>query len=148
MRKDMILVVLILSGSALLWWPGLIAKLFSFQWFLPWWFQLVIFALGIGLATILSRGRWPRFLVASTVGTFAGVLSAVVIMPDSPPDYDGIAVLIAPLASALLSLVVGLAVRKISVPDGTPRRIIWLAFASCLAFEPMALALTALFVHR
>src|SRR6202035_6162231 len=85
MRKDMILVVLILSGSALLWWPGLIAKLFSFQWFLPWWFQLVIFALGIGLATILSRGRWPRFLVASTVGTFAGVLSAVVIMPDSPP---------------------------------------------------------------
>jgi hypothetical protein len=138
MQKDALLVVLTVAGSALWWWPLTIWPNLD----LPWWFPLGFLTLLSGLATILSAGRWLRFVVASAAGTFAGFWSGYAIWP---PTYDEVPVLdlavAAMLATILLSLVAGLAARKMLVSKER-RRVVWLALLCCVALGPIALALT------
>jgi hypothetical protein len=85
----------------------------SHLWFLPYPF----IALLAGCATVLSAGRWLRFVVASSAGAFAGIVSGGVIWPTE----DGIAqsylllgAAIATLAVTLVSALAGLAGRLLS----------------------------------
>src|ERR1700722_16725963 len=81
MRRNAFLLVLTVIGSALLWWPVTIEPNLD----LPFWLPLLFIALLTGLAAALSGGRWPLFVVASTVGTFAGVCGGFAIWTSSDP---------------------------------------------------------------
>lgn len=148
MNRDTLLIVLTAAGSALCWWPAAIEPSIDF----PRWILLVLVALITGLSTILSNGRWLRFVVASTVGAIAGLWTSLVLFPPS----DGIARSYAPVLSAVatiawfvVSLLAGLLGRNLSASTKTVRRSVWLAFVSCVAFGPIALALTPPLVgHR
>jgi hypothetical protein len=148
LNRDTLLIVLTAAGSALCWWPAAIEPSIDF----PRWILLVLIALITGLATILSNGRWMRFVVASTVSAFAGLWTAFVLFPPS----DGIAGSFAPLllaaatmAALLVSLIAGLVGRNLSASTKTLGRSAWLAFALCVAFGPIALVLTPPLVrHR
>jgi hypothetical protein len=137
MRKDVLLVVLTVTGSALWWWPLSIWPNLD----LPWWFPLTFITLLSGLATALSGGRWLRFVVASAAGTFAGLCSGYAIWPpidEIPVLYVAVAAM---LATILVSLVVGLAARKMVVSNDRSR-VVWHALLCCVAFGPITLALT------
>jgi hypothetical protein len=104
MSRNNLLVVLTATGSALCWWPFFIMQTAdrSHLWFLPY----PLIALAAGYATFLTGGRWLRFIVVSSVGTFVGVCSGGAIWPEE----DGIAQSyllygagIATLVTALLS---------------------------------------------
>lgn len=141
MRRDIVLVVLTVAGSAFCWWPVTVEQNLN----LPAWLPLIFVTLATGLSTILSAGRWLRFLVASGIGTFAGLLSGMVLWPPSDPiagSYEGIVLLVGTSAAVLVSLVVALAIRKVSVTNKMGRRTLWIAVVCCVAFGPIALALT------
>jgi hypothetical protein len=104
MSRSTLLVVLTSTGSALCWWPFFMIQTAgrSHLWFLPY----PLIALLAGYATSLSGGRWLRFVVLSSAGTFVGVCSGGAIWPAK----DGIAQSylfygagIATLVTALLS---------------------------------------------
>lgn len=116
----------------------------------PGWLPLVFVAIGTGLSTILSCGRSLRFLVASTVGTFAGLCILAIWWPTDPiaRPFLPYAVAVATLAAAVVSLVAGLVVQKISVSNEKSRRALWLALICCFAFGPVAVALTPPLVAR
>lgn len=146
MRRDTLLAILTLSGPALWWWPTCIEPNLG----MPWWLPLLFLALWTSLSTILSGGRWLRFSVASTVGTFLGLCLLAIWWPS-----DGIArsylphtIAVATLAAAMVSLVVGLVVQKVSVSNEKSRRALWLALICCFAFGPAAVALTPPLVAR
>lgn len=96
--------------------------------------------------------HWLHFVVASTVGAFTGLWTGFVLFPPS----DGIARPYAPsfiaaatIAAFVVSLVAGLLGLNLSASRKTLRRSVWLAFGSCVAFGPIALALTPPLVrHR
>lgn len=138
MGRDAFLLLLTVAGSALWWWPLSIWPNLD----LPWWLPLAFITLLSGLATTLSGVRWLLFVVASAAGTFAGLCSGYAIWPPT----DEIPVLyvaaVATLATVLVSLVAGLAARKVSVSNERRRRVVWLALLCCIAFGPIALALT------
>jgi hypothetical protein len=148
MNRDTLLIVLTAAGSALCWWPA--AKEPSIDF--PRWILLVLIALITGLATILSNARWLHFAVASTVGVLAGIWTGLFLFPPS----DAIAASYAPLFSVaaamavfVVSLLAALLCRNLSASRKTLRRSVWLVFASCVAFGPIALALTPPLVgHR
>lgn len=115
MRRDTFLLVLTAAGSALCWWPFFIIQTpdRSHLWFLPY----PLIALLAGYSTFLSGGRWLRFLVASSMGTFVGVCSGGAIWPLE----DGIAqsyllfgASVATLVVVLASFLAGLAGRMLS----------------------------------
>jgi len=115
MRRDTLLVVLTTTCSALCWWPFFIMQApgRSHLWFLPYPF----IALLAGYSTFLSNGRWLRFVVASSIGTFVGVCSGGTIWPEE----DGIAQSfllygagVVTLVVALVSSLAGLVGRKLS----------------------------------
>lgn len=129
------------AGSALSWWPLCISPSLD----LPFWLPLVVIAFLTGLSTILSGGRWLRFVIASAVATFAGILSGYMIWPIEDgiaASYTPIVIVVATLAAALVSLLVGLATRWISVSHPGLRLALWIAAGICVAFGPIALALT------
>jgi hypothetical protein len=143
MSKDTLLIVVTAISSALWWWPVIIEPNLN----LPWWLPLALVALWTSLATILSDGRWRRFMVASAAGTFAGAWSAYAIWwpPIGIPVYMQslkATTALNTLAAVLVSLIAGLAGRKISVSNENCRRALWVALACCVAFGPIALALT------
>jgi hypothetical protein len=142
------LVVVIIIGSALCWWPAIMEPSLDF----PWWLLLALIALTIVLATALSDGRWLRFVVASTVGTFTGLCSGFALFPSADAianSYAPFAIVVATLLSVFVSLVAGLAGRKLSVSNENRRRAVCLALVCCVAFGPVALALTPpLVAHR
>lgn len=147
MRRDILLVVVILVGSALCWWPVCMEP--SFDW--PWWLPLLVVASLTGLSTALSHGRWLRFLVASSVGTIAGLISGVMMWPSEDVIGRGyVAFFIIPeiAISVLVSFVVSLVMRKNSISDGRSRRAFWIALACCFAFGPIAVFLTPPLVAR
>jgi hypothetical protein len=148
MSKNTLLVVLAGAGSALIWWPASIDPSIDFSR----WTLLALVALMTGLSIILSNGGWLRFVVASVVGTLAGLCSGSAIWPSDDVianTYLGFVVAGATLAILLVSLVVGFAVRKVSVRNEKVRCAMWFALACCCAFGPIALALTPpVVVHR
>ena len=147
MRRDTLWVVLTIAGPALWWWPVSMEPSLD----LPGWLPLVFVALWTSLATILSGGRWLRFLAASAVGNFAGLCALAVWWPTDPiaRSYLPYTVTFAILAAILVSLVAGLAVRKVTVSNENGRYAVRIALVCCFALGPIAVALTAPIVaHR
>jgi hypothetical protein len=147
MRKDMLLVVLCVIGSALWWWPVIMDPNLE----LPDWVPLGLVGLSTGLSTILSGGRWLRFLAVSVIGAVAGLCAGFAIWWPSDPIAGSLVpldVVVGTLATALVSFVACLTVRKIRIPTETIRRVMWIALAVCLAFGPATLAITPSLVAR
>jgi len=142
------LIVLTAAGSALCVWPAAIEPSIDF----PRWILLVLIALITGLATILSNARWLHFAVASTVGVLAGLGTALLLFPpsdDISASYYPLFSVAAAMVVFVVSLLVALLCRNLSASRKTLRRSVWLLFASCVAFGPIALALTPSLVrHR
>jgi hypothetical protein len=105
-----------------------------------------------GLSATLSNGNWLGFPIAATVGTFAGLCGGVVLFPSS----DGIAnayapmvVVVGTLIVLLASLVASVVATRVPLLNETYRRALWVALVCCVAFGPIALALTPpLVAHR
>ncbi len=140
-RKDISLFVLTVAASGLFWWPLYIQPNLDF----PRWIPLVLIALLTGLATALSRKHWPRFVFASTIGTFVGLLGGNAIWPN--PDgiaasYEPLVVLVTTVEATFTSLVAGLVARKVSVQNAERQRTLWLRLLCCAALGPLALVLT------
>ncbi len=136
-----------MAGSALWWWPTIMDPNLE----LPWWLPFGFVVLGTGLSTSLSRGRWKRFVLASSVGTFAGFCLGLAIWPASDPFAWDFIPLVVPALTAitvLLSLVIGFALRKVSITNERSRRVAWLLLFTFAAFGPIAVALTPPLVAR
>jgi len=147
MRKDVLLVPLTFIGTALCWWPVCMEPGLD----LPWWLPLAFVALLTGLPTILSSGRWLRFLVASTVGSLSGLCSGTLLWPTEDVIGRGnVGYFIVPAAaiSVLVSLVASLAMRKLSATNEKRRSAIWILFVCSIAFGPVAILLTSPLVAR
>ena len=143
----MLLVVLSVIGSALWWWPVIMDPNLE----LPDWLPLAFVGLSTGLSTILSGGRWRRFLAVSVIGAVAGLCGGYAIWWPSDPiagPWVPIDVVVGTLATALVSFVACLSVRKIPIPTETIRRAMWIALAVCFAFGPATLAITPSLVAR
>lgn len=148
MRTNAILLFLVIAVSAVCWWPLIIEPTLG----LPFWIPLIVVGLCSGLATVLSGGRWLRFAAASSATTFVGALAGFVFWPledGISQSYALFAVIAAVLAVAIISVVVGLACRRIAVSNERFRLALWFALAACVAFGPVALALRpAVVAHR
>ncbi len=147
MSRNNLLLVLTGTGSALCWWPAIIEPHLDF----PAWLFLALVALMTGLATALSEGRWLRFMAASTIGTFAGLCCGFALFPSADVianSYHPLAVVIGTLLSVIVSLVGGLAGRRLSVLNEKRRRAVLFVLAGCTAFGPGAFALTPPLVAR
>jgi hypothetical protein len=121
----------------------------SFDW--PWWLPLLVVASLAGLSTALSHGRWLRFLVASSVGTIAGLVSGVMMWPSEDVigrGYVGFFIIPEIVISVLLSLVASLVMQKLSISNETYKRTFWIALTCCVAFGPIAVFLTPPLVAR
>jgi hypothetical protein len=145
MSKDLLLVVLTLTGSAFCWWPTLIQP----DHHLPvWWNPLIVVALGAGLSTTLSDESWLRFMVASYIGTFSGVLGGYLFLPGIDPierSYALFAIGLDTVGATLSSFVAclaGLALRDAVASNEGYRRAAWAGLICCVAFGPVALLLT------
>lgn len=140
MHKNGLLVAMTAIGSALNWW--LLSMDPSLD--LPWWLTLAVPALYPILSTILFPERWWLFLVASALGTLAGMISGFMIWPPDPLFWEGGQIFLMMIAAGfvLLALIVGLAVRRMIVSDARLRLAVWVALASCAAYGPIVLALT------
>jgi hypothetical protein len=148
MNRDALLIVLTAAGSALCWWPLAIEPSVDF----PRRILFVLVALITGLATILSNGRWLRFVVVPTIGAFAGLWTGFVLFPprdEIARSYVPLVIAAATVAAFVVSLLAGLVSLTLSASRKILRRCVWLAFVSCVAFGPIALALTPPLVrHR
>ena len=151
MRRDKLLVVLTATGSALWWWPVIMEPSLDLQCWLPiasfeiCWLPLAFIALLTGSAAALSGGRWLRFLIASSFGTFVGLCAGFAIWYPTDPiaaSFIGYIVIVQTLAAVFVSLVASLVGRKLSASNDKSRRAVWVAFICCVAFGPVVVALT------
>src|SRR5438045_2479583 len=151
MHKSRLLIVLAGAGVALAWCTA-INRLG-----LPGWLPLVAVALVTAFSTVLSGGHWPRFLLASVVGTFSVLCGNLAIRPISHrivATYErGLAGELAPiaavtLAAATVSISAGFAVRRFSVSNPRLRRAIWVSLFGTLMLPLIALALTPTLVGQ
>ena len=141
MLTDNLLVLLTALGSALCWLPMAVEPSLD----LPGWIPLVCAALCTGLSTTLNRSRWLLFSFASTLGTFGGLcLSYTIWWPSDPiaGSWVAISVVASTLAILLVSLITGLAARKVFTFNQRTRHIAWAVLSGCVAFGPVALAVT------
>jgi hypothetical protein len=141
-------VVLTVAGSALCWWPAIIEPSLDF----PGWLALVPVALCTGLSTMLSDGRRLLFVLASAIGSAAGLCSGFGIWPPSDPiaaSYTPF-VIAAAFGAALLVAVLGCLVgAAISESKEKLRRAPWVLLVCGVACGPAILALTpSLVAHR
>jgi hypothetical protein len=152
MTRNRILLFLTFVGSAVCWWPAIIEPSLDF----PRWILLVPVTFISGTSILLSGGRgWPAFIASIAGGSFAGLLSGVMIWP-SP---DGIAqtyalfvVLIGTAAAAVAALLGGsaayLAVGKRWLSSGAAKSALWIVLGLCLAIGPALFAITQPLVQR
>jgi hypothetical protein len=111
MKGSWKLVLLTAIGSALCWWPSLIwPEIHSLVLGL---FPLVVIGVLSGVSA--ARSGWLfRLAAASTLGTLIGISVGATIWPNEDgiaQSYIGIAIVIATVAAALVSLIVCLTVR-------------------------------------
>jgi hypothetical protein len=149
MNRDKLLVVLTATGSALCWWPVTMQPNPDRP---LWSFPLIWVALGTVLSTALSDEGWLEFMLASDVGSVAGICSGFWIWRPT----DGIDASFVPwvVASAILrvvpvalvALAAGLALRSLLVSIEKYRRPFWFAFICWVAFPPVVVALTPAFI--
>jgi hypothetical protein len=137
-----------MTGSALCWWPTFIEPSLGLSPRLP----LALVALMTCLSATLSNGNWLGLPIAATVGTFAGLSSGVVLFPTSDGianSYAPIVVVVGTLIVLLVSLVAGVIATRVPLLNENYRRVLWVALVCCVAFGPVALALTPpLAAHR
>jgi hypothetical protein len=146
MRRNGFLAGLVAIGSVLSWWLLSIDPSLD----LPLWLTLTVLALYPILSTILSRERWWLFLVASALGTIAGMISGFMIWPPDPLFWEGGQIVLIAMAAAFifLALIVGLALRRVTVSNEGLRLAVWIMLASCVAYGPILLALTPSLVAK
>jgi len=148
MRRDILLVIVTLVGSALCWWPVCMEP--RFVW--PLWLPLLVVASLTGLSTVLFHKRWLRFLIASSVGTITGLICGVMIWPSEDVigrGYVGFFIIPAIAISALVSLIVSQVTRRISILNEKYKRAFWIALICYVVFGPIAVFLTPpLVAHR
>ena len=83
MTRTSILFLLAFVASGVCWWPAIIEPSLDF----PRWILLVLVALISGASILFQDGRgWLAFVAAAAAGSFAGLLSGVILWPSS----DGI----------------------------------------------------------
>lgn len=152
MTRKRILLLLAFVGSAVCWWPAIIEPSLEF----PRWLLLPLVAFISGVSILLCNGRWwLAFVAAAAVGSFAGLLSGVILWPWSDGiarSYALIAVAIgtatATAAALICSLAAFLAVRRWPLSNRVARGAAWVLLGLCLAFGPTLLALTKPLVKR
>lgn len=105
----------------------------------------MLVAAAAGLSAILSDGAWLRIAVASFFGTFVGALGGFLIWwPIDRIDASFVPLVVMPavLASAFVSLVTSLALRRVELSNYKLRRTVWFALLCCVAFGPVVVVLT------
>ena len=140
MNRDVVLGFLVAAVSAVSWLPSILEPSLD----LSGWVPLGVVGLAAGLATMLSEGRWFRFLLIAAVSTLAGTLAEFMVWPledGIAQSYVIFAVVAAALAVAVVCLITGLIGRALAPLASTRRRAVWLAFVACVAYGPAALAL-------
>jgi hypothetical protein len=148
MPRDRLLIAATLTGTALCWWPVIIEPHLD----LNLWTPLAIVAVVTALATLLSSRSWWRIAAMSVGGSFVGLLIGCGFLPltdDIARAYSPFAVAIGTLLTIPVSVcasLVGLVLRRVSAANARVHRIIGVVFICCLAFGPVTLALTPLFV--
>jgi len=143
MSRNMLLVVLTATGSALCWWPVIMQPNLD----LPSGFPLVLVALGTALSTTLSDEGWLQFMIASIAGSFVGICCGFWIW--WPTDgieasYVPLGVAVAMLRVVLVAVVSLIAGLVLSVPVWMEKRrhAVWLLFICGVALGPVTVALT------
>jgi hypothetical protein len=152
MTRKRILLLLAFVGSAVCWWPAIIEPSLDF----PRWILLVLVALISGTSTLLWGGRgWLAFVAAAAGGSFAGLLSGVILWPSSDriaQSYALFVVSIGTAAAAGAALICGsaafLVVRKWPLSSGAAKGALWSVLGLCMAFGPALFALTKPLVKR
>jgi hypothetical protein len=152
MTRKRILLLLAFVGSAVCWWPAIIEPSLDF----PRWILLALVALISGASILLCGGRgWLAFVAAAAGGSFAGLLSGVILWPSSDGianSYALFAVVIGTAAAAGVALICGLAaflaVRRWPLSSGAAKGALWVVLGLCLAFGPTLFALTKPLVKR
>jgi hypothetical protein len=142
-----LLFLLTALGSGLCWWPVIVEPNLD----LPSWIPLASAAVSTGLSTTLHRARWPLFLLASGLGTFGGLCVAYMIWWPTDPiagTWVPYSVAAVTLAAVFVSLVAALAARKVVISHATWQRAVWVLLSGCVAFGPVALALTPPLVRQ
>jgi hypothetical protein len=135
-------------GSALCWWPLLIEPNLD----LPWWVPLACVAICACLATFLCPVAWLWFPAASATGTSSGLCVGYRLWWPTDPiagPWVPITVAVASGVTVLLAFVAAVAGRRISSATAIHPRAVWPALVACVAFGPVALAVTpSLVAHR
>jgi hypothetical protein len=152
MTRNTILLLLTLAGSGVCWWPAIIEPSLDF----PRWILLALVALFTFASTLLRCGRGSRvYVVAAVAGSFAGMVSGVILWPSSDGianSYALIAVAIGTAAATGAALIGGLAAllagRKMSDSSRAARGAFWVVLTLCLAFGPTLFVLTKPLVKR
>jgi hypothetical protein len=153
MTRTSILFLLAFVGSAVCWWPAIIEPSLDF----PRWIPLALVALISGASILMRGGRgWLAFVAAPAGGSFAGLLSGVILWPSSDGianSYALFAVVIGTAAAAGVALICGLAAflvaRRWPLSSGGAKGALWAVLGLCLAFGPTLFALTkSLVKHR
>jgi hypothetical protein len=132
----------------LCWWPLAIEPNLD----LPWWVPLLCIAVGAFLSTVLGPGESLWVPVASAIGTFFGLCAGTLIWWPSDPiarPWVPIIVAVDTTLAGLVATVAGVAGRRVRLSAKLYRLAAWLALVGCVAFGPVALALTPpLVAHR
>jgi hypothetical protein len=116
---------------------------------LPWWVPLASIALCAYLATVLCPVQWLWFPVASATGTFSGLCVGYRLWWPTDPiagPWVPITVAVASAATLLVAFIAAAAGRRITLVPAIRPRAVWPVLVGCVAFGPVALALTPRFV--
>jgi hypothetical protein len=145
MQRNTLLIVMVVAGSALCWWPVIIQPNLD----LPVWKTPLIFlALITALATALSNEGAGWFMSASILGVVAGICCGCKLLwpTDNDPLIMGLLTLVSvPVSVIAVAACVVLRESKIAQKN---RRVIWCAFLVSFAFAPTVVALTPLLLTR
>ena len=146
-HKNVLLVILTAAGSAICWWPVTMVPSLD----LPQWSPLIVVALLTAISAILSGELWLRVLLASSAGTFAGLVASAIIWPPADPEAAGFlpfVIIVTVAAAAAVSLIASLTMRKLSALNIKNGRLLWIIFGLCLVIGPVTVAITPILVAR
>lgn len=141
------LVFLTALGAMVAWWPLAIQPSLE----LPFWVSLTCATGCTALSIILAPSIWPWLLLVSGLGTFVGFWLSLLIWPLRGPVVGfGIFFIIGASVVAVMFVAfsTGVIMRARSISNRILRHTIWAVLLVCVAFGPVALALTPPLVHR
>jgi hypothetical protein len=104
MRKEILLLILTATGSALCWWPVILQPSIDLPLLVP----IAIFAAITSLATALLEKRRARIAVAAIVGSFVGSSLGFMVLPFTDEighTYWPFATMVITLAAVVVSTV-------------------------------------------